>query len=248
MIRKDEQIQLVTPGKSGQLLNEYGMPVLPPADWSFLPAGDSGVTRKVTAQGKYWRVQYRKGRKTISKGIWAPADVIVKAQKEVAAVRQTESYRKRRATDMQRREKKQELYEVEFYEAVFEFLDFHPDYKELARKMGQAVTEHAIPVGSGTVARTQLIPLEERASRAVIAWMRHQTTAYDNMKIAHIKGERRAVRKELAKHSMQILQNYRSGRPVLSNCPLRKALDQRAEKVPTPENLNIQQSENPKIQ
>lgn len=54
---------------------------------------------------------------------------------------------------------------------------------------------HAVPVGSGTVARTQLIPLEQRAEAAVIAWMRHQTTAYDRMSIARIKGERREVRR-----------------------------------------------------
>jgi hypothetical protein len=43
------------------------------------------------------------------------------------------------------------------------------------------VTTHAAPVGSGTVARTERIPIERRAEAAVIAWMRHQTTAYDNL-------------------------------------------------------------------
>jgi Fe-S cluster biosynthesis and repair protein YggX len=50
--------------------------------------------------------------------------------------------------------------------------------------MSKLVTAHATPVGSGTVARTERIPLEQRAESAVIAWMRHQTTAYDSMKIA----------------------------------------------------------------
>ncbi|MEZ6128720.1 MAG: DUF2293 domain-containing protein [Planctomycetaceae bacterium] len=49
--------------------------------------------------------------------------------------------------------------------------------------MATAITAHATPVGSGTVARTQRIPVEQRAESAVIAWMRHQTTAYDHMKI-----------------------------------------------------------------
>ena len=37
-------------------------------------------------------------------------------------------------------------------------------------------------MGSGTVARTKRCPLSE-AEAAVIAWMRHQTTAYDSMVI-----------------------------------------------------------------
>ena len=38
-------------------------------------------------------------------------------------------------------------------------------------------------------------PCQERAEAAVIAWMRHQTTAYETMKIARIKGGRRQVRR-----------------------------------------------------
>ena len=76
-------------------------------------------------------------------------------------------------------EKKQTEYEADFCLAIERFLDFHTNHKELEKKLAKAVTIHAIPVGSGTVARTQLIPIEERAAHAVIAWMRHQTTAYD---------------------------------------------------------------------
>lgn len=53
------------------------------------------------------------------------------------------------------------------------------------------MTAHATPVGSGTVARTSRIPIERRAEAAVIAWLRHQTTAYDDMKIPRVKGRRR---------------------------------------------------------
>jgi tryptophan-rich sensory protein len=49
--------------------------------------------------------------------------------------------------------------------------------------LADAVTQHATPVGSGTVARTECIPTHERAEAAVIAWMRHHTTAYDEMAI-----------------------------------------------------------------
>ncbi len=217
-------IKIVAPGKNGQLIGEQGELVAPPAGWSFLPAGDAGVTRKVTAQGNYWRVQYKKGRKTISKGVWAPTDTITTAKQQVAAIRSTEGYQKKRAADIQRREKKQQLYEGEFLQAVVNYLDFHASYAALAQQMAQAITQHAAPVGSGTVARTQLIPLEERAAKAVIAWMRHQTTAYDKLKIARIKGERRAVRRQLAQQSVQLLSQYRKGEAILPNCPLMKAI------------------------
>jgi hypothetical protein len=87
------------------------------------------------------------------------------------------------------------------------------------------VTEHATPVGSGTVARTERIPLAERVRAAVIAWMRHQTTAYDSLKIARVRGRRREVRRQLAERSAEILAMYRSGRPFdESLCPLRAVL------------------------
>ena len=105
-----------------------------------------------------------------------------------------------------------------------DFLAFHPVHQELEKKLAIAVTAHAIPVGSGTVARTQMIPVEERAARAVIAWMRHQTTAYDNLKIGRVKGERRTVRRMLAQQSVELLANYREGRLIPENCPLKKAL------------------------
>ena len=66
--------------------------------------------------------------------------------------------------------------------------------------------------------------LEERAERAVIAWMRHQTTAYDDMRIARIKGKRRQVRQQLARRSRDLLAAYRSGDGGPEDCPLRRAL------------------------
>lgn len=225
MLKKDPLIQLVTPGKNGELLNAFGMPVKPPSGWAFLPAGDAGITRKVTAGGRYWRVQYKKGRKTISTGVWAPAEHIEAAKKLVSEVRDTDQYHKKLAADRVRREKKQVVYQGDFQEAVLNYLDFHPNYSEQAEKMARLITEHATPVGSGTVARTQRIPIEERAAAAVIAWMRHQTTAYDRMPIARIKGERRAVRRNLAQQSVHLLEKYRKGLLLTDNCPLLRALN-----------------------
>jgi len=214
----------VSPGPNGTLIGEYGERLKPPAGWSFLPAGDAGVTRKVTAKGCYWRVQVKKGRRITSKGVWAPTATIIQAKNDVTAVRSTETYEKKRQYDLQRRQKKQDAYEVEFCTAVESFLNFHNLHKSAEKVMAQAITIHAIPVGSGTVARTSMIPIEARAAKAVIAWMRHQTTAYDNLHIPRIKGERRAVRRLLAEQSVALLKKYRQGEPVDKSCPLRKAL------------------------
>jgi hypothetical protein len=72
--------------------------------------------------------------------------------------------------------------------------------------------------------RRQRIPVEQRAEAAVIAWLRHQTTAYDRMTILRVKGQRREVRRMLAQRSKQLLQRYRDGALIADDCPLRRAL------------------------
>lgn len=216
--------EIVSPGPNNTLLNKYGEKVRPPAGWSFLAAGDAGVTRKITAKGLFWRVQFKKGKRMISKGVWAPTETIEWAKKEVEETRNTDAYQKKRVSDLKRRAKKQEEYEEDFQKEVEKYLKFHLKYKTMERMMAEAITKHAVPVGSGTVARTAMIPIEERASKAVIAWMRHQTTAYDHLNIARIKGERRAVRRQLAQESVKLLMKYRSGETLSPQCPLRTAL------------------------
>ncbi|MCR9197240.1 MAG: DUF2293 domain-containing protein [Planctomycetaceae bacterium] len=195
-----------------------------PADWELLPPGDAGLTRRVKAAGPSWTVKEKKGRRTFSRGVYASAAVIAKIRTDLEAERSTESYAKRRAADSVRREKKQQDYVVTFRQAVFHFLRFHGRYTELAEQLADRIAAHATPVGSGTVARTQRIPVEQRAESAVIAWMRHQTTAYDTMKIARIKGRRREVRRELAQQSRRLLVPYRQGDDVPRSCPLLVAL------------------------
>lgn len=196
-----------------------------PDDWELLPPGDAGLTRRVKAKGPSWTVKQKKGRRVFSLGVWASAVFIAEARSELEAERSTDAYRKRRVADAARRNKKQEEYVEDFFKAVFDFLDFDIRYQEEAKKLALVVAAHATPVGSGTVARTQRIPIEHRAEAAVIAWMRHQTTAYDEMVIPRAKGERREVRRMLAQESKRLLQRYRDGVEITeSSCPLRKAL------------------------
>ncbi len=217
--------RLVQPGRmTGLVLSESGEQLTPPADWAFLPAGDAAITRKVKAKGVTWVVQVRKGRRLISKGIWANGADILASRQEVEAKRSTPEYGRRRQTDLARRQAKQLAYVGEFYAEVISFLDFHPRYQHQACLLGGKITDHATPVGSGTVARTERIPIARRAEAAVIAWMRHQTTAYDSMRIARLRGKRREVRRMLAAKSVEVLQAYRQGLEVAENCPLKKAL------------------------
>ncbi len=220
----NNSVRIVTPGKGDILIDEKGEILSPPADWGFMPAGDAGVTRKITSEGIYWRVQIKMGRRIISKGVWAPVDIIERAKNETEAVRSTLTYKKKLESSRNTRIKKQTVYEIDFLESVKTYLSFNILYKEIEHKLAKAVTLHATPVGSGTVARTERIPIEERAEKAVIAWMRHRTTAYDNMAIPRIKGKRRETRRMLAEHSNQILNTYRKGIVIPENCPLKKAL------------------------
>ncbi|MFT5199967.1 MAG: hypothetical protein ACI87O_002641, partial [Planctomycetota bacterium] len=77
---------------------------------------------------------------------------------------------------------------------------------------------------SATVARTKRIPVSQRAEAAVIAWMRHATTAYDSLVIARVKGRRREVRRALAERSRELLEGYRRGDEASAACPLARAL------------------------
>lgn len=217
--------KIVKPGLKGTLIGENGEKLSPPDGWAFLPAGDAGITKKVTAKGIFWRVQAQMGRRIISKGIWAPEETIALAKQEVEAIRSTEAYKKKLDSDRQRRGKKQAEYEKEFCLEVRTFLAFAPRHQELEKEMAAAITVHAVPVGSGTVARTAMIPVEERAAKAVIAWMRHQTTAYESMRIPRIKGKRREVRRMLANRSVELLKAYRDGLETSPGCPLKKALE-----------------------
>lgn len=200
--------------------------VLPvPAGWELLLPGDATLTRRVKTLGPTWTVQEKRGRRRFSRGVWAPAEQIARVRNELEIERSSESYAKRRQTQAKRREREQAAYEQDFRKAVFQFLDFADCHRDLAEQLASAITTHAVPIGSGTVARTKRIPLERRAESAVIAWLRHQTTEYDSMQIARVKGKRREVRRALAERSRKLLANYRAGKTIATDeCALRQAL------------------------
>lgn len=198
-----------------------------PTGWELLPPGDAALTRRVKAAGEHWVVREKRGRKLFSRGVWAPAVVVDRIRGELAVERATEDYAKRKQSAGRRRDAAQTEYVEDFHSAVLVFLNFAAPHLDLARRLARAVADHATPVGSGTVARTKRIPLEQRAEAAVIAWMRHETTAYDSMAIARVKGKRRETRRLLARRSKELLARYRRGESLAADCPLQQALARR---------------------
>jgi hypothetical protein len=136
-----------------------------------LPPGDAALTRRVKEAGDHWVVAEKKGRKVFSRGVWASAVTIERIRADLEAERSTEGFAKKKEAAARRRDKAQADYVEDFFGAVVAFLGFHANHAELARRMARAVTDHATPVGSGMVARTKRIPVEQRAEAAVIAWM-----------------------------------------------------------------------------
>jgi hypothetical protein len=204
----------------------YGNDVLPvPASWVLLAPGDPGLTRRVKKAGACWTMHEKRGRKTFSLGLYAPAERIEQLRRELSAEREDPAYARRLTRAADKRKVEQAHYEEDFCAAITSFLAFADGHAELALAVAHAITEHATPVGSGTVARTKRIPIAERAEAATIAWLRHATTGYDNMEIPRVKGMRREVRRMLAERSRGLLGRYRRGEPIAAeNCLLRRAL------------------------
>lgn len=230
-----EQSLDVAPGPTATTVRTEQGQVLPvPDGWALLPPGDAGLTRRVKGAGPSWTVREKRGRKLFSRGVWAPQEHIEEARGQLERERATPAYQRKLASARSRRARAEGQYADEFRLAVFEFLAFAPRHLELAKALATAIASHATPVGSGTVARTKRIPVERRAEAATIAWLRHQTTAYDTMSIPRVKGMRREVRRLLAERARALLGRYRRGEVIAaSECPLRRGLE-RAAAAPAP--------------
>ena len=215
----------VRPGpRPRQVLNEYGVVETVPAHWDLLAPGDPALSRRIKLDGPSMTVVELRGRKRFSRGIWAPADRLAALRDDLAVERQDPSHQRRIDAGRRRREGAQEVYAADFRGAVLLFLGFHASYRAEAELLAERIAAHAVPVGSGTVARTARIPIGERAAAATIAWMRHNTTSYDSLRIPREKGRRREMRRMLAQRSVQLLERYRAGQAPDSLCPLRLAL------------------------
>eukprot|EP01134_Creolimax_fragrantissima_P002233 CFRG2233T1 len=196
-----------------------------PRDWVLVKPGDPMLTRRIKKDGSFmvvkgyrkWKTENRaknKGQKTndihIGEGVWAHMDRVNDIRKQVEAEKAKPEYTRTLDKGRMYREKMQDVYSDEFEDAVITFLLFTPEHKDMAEKLAREVVKHAIPVGSGTVARTMKISMERKAELATMAWMRHRVTDYEKISIPKGKGERRKVRNKLWDECKKILQQYRS--------------------------------------
>lgn len=158
---------------------EYGDIPIPP-DWEFLPPGNAFVTRRVK-KGPHWVLigtYNRRGGYTPVLGIFAPAVAIQTAKAADAASAAERS--QARSSAQKQRDKAEAQYRKEFEDACMRFLDFAPMHQELAKEIAQQATQVACEKHSGRVGRTSLIPLADKVSLAVRAYIRHSHTDYES--------------------------------------------------------------------
>ena len=210
-----DQVRIASPGpRPGTVRLASGEVLSVPVGWVLLPPGDPGLTGRVKKAGSAWTVQEKRGTKSFSQGVWAPAQVIETIRQALLQEREDPAYERKLEAGRRKRAIEQVQYAEDFTREVLVFLSFAPPHAELAQRLAQVIAAHAVPVGSGTVARTERIPIERRAEAATIAWLRHATTGYDQMAIPRIKGARREARRMLADRSRQLLERYRRGEAV----------------------------------
>ena len=152
-----------------------------PDDWEFLPSGDAFVTRRVKAAGRFWVAWRPRGRNRQHRrrlGLWAPKETIDAAEAEAAATEEQRS--KRREHGARSRAKQEAAYRDEFEDAIRRFLVFAPEHLHLADEIAREAATRAAEVGSGRVGRTRMLSLEEGASLAARAVIRHRHTSYED--------------------------------------------------------------------
>jgi hypothetical protein len=166
--------------QNGLWCHEHGDLELPEG-WEFLAAGDNFVTRRVKARGVYWTLWRPRGRHRPHRrklGVLAPSSTINAARAEAVATAERRAHQ--RDVNAVARERVEGRYRAELAAAVRAWLDFAPEYADLADEIAEGVAEHAAVVGSGRVGRTRTLSLEERAQLAARAFIRHRFTDYED--------------------------------------------------------------------
>ena len=156
-----------------------------PADWEFLPSGDTFVTKQVKAAGVCWTAWRPRGKNRPHRrklGLFAPTAAVNDARAEADAT--AERRAKQRIVNSRHRDKVNEAYGDEFAAAVVAWLDFAPEHAALAERIAHETAARAVEVGSGRVGRTRLLSLEERAALAARATIRHRFTDYEDRLVA----------------------------------------------------------------
>ncbi len=71
-----------------------GTELVVPEGWTLLKPGDAGLTRRVKASGPSWTVVERRGRKTFTYGVYAPAETVERERAALEVERSSPSTRR----------------------------------------------------------------------------------------------------------------------------------------------------------
>ena len=194
-----------------------------PGGWTFLPPGDAGLTRRVKAAGDHWVVQEKVGRKMFSRGSGrrrrpstasgpnstpsGPPVATPRSKRPLpGGVRRPRPSTSRTSTGRSR-------------------VPGLPSRPRRPRRTAGKCRDRARHAGRQRHGRQDKTNPGRTAGRSRrIAWMRHRTTGYDGMVIPRVKGNRRELRRRLARRSQELLDRYRRGEPIGDDCPLKRAL------------------------
>ena len=131
-----------------------------PDDWVLVPPGDPGLTRRVKAGGSCYVVQERRGRRTFSRGVWAPGARVEAVRAALEAERAAPSYAKKQAAAAQRRERKQSAYVDEFAESTINlrcWIWVHPTERWTVKDTAMRNTKRALDAAGITIAFPQRV-------------------------------------------------------------------------------------------
>jgi hypothetical protein len=110
--------------------------------------------------------------------LWAPKETIEAAEAEAAATEEQRS--KHREHSARSRAKQEAAYRDELEDAISSFLAFAREHVDLTDEIAEEAATRAGEVGSGRVGRTRMLSLEQRASLAARAVIRHRHTSYED--------------------------------------------------------------------
>src|SRR3954452_14883576 len=101
-----QQTRIVSPGPDDRSVRTAGGETLPlPDEWVLVPPGDAALTRRLKAAGPSWVVQEKRGRKTFSRGLWAPRATVEEMRSHLAAERSQPAHARKREADSRRRQR-----------------------------------------------------------------------------------------------------------------------------------------------
>jgi hypothetical protein len=206
----------VKPGpQPGTVVGPDGRHLEIPLDWTMLPSGDAGLTKRVKSMGPTWSVVDGRERP----GLWAPATQIMRAREALEALRSDPRYQKRLAAEKARRELKQVHWQQNFRTAILDYLYFDPCYTHVAKQLADTVKAWVDEDEERTPSRRR--SLEAQAETALLAWLAERTTHWEAPDEERTEAQKK---RDLLARCNALLDVYRDGDLPDEDCPFAAAL------------------------